>query len=93
MKKLIIILAALTLSGCASNPIKLIAPEYVVIKVPDELYNCPSVTKFPKTDNLTNEEVGQLILKLQKNNMVCKNSLDTVHQYLNDAETKVKKKQ
>lgn len=92
MKRLVIILAALTLSGCASSPIKLIAPEYVVVKVPNELYNCSTVTKFPNTDNLTNEQVGQLILKLQKNNMVCKNSLDAVRQYLDDAETKVKKK-
>jgi len=92
MKTLVIILTALTLSGCVSNPIKLIAPEFKVVKVPDELYNCSTVTKFPNTDNLTNEQVGQLILKLQKNNMVCKNSLDAVRQYLDDAETKVKKK-
>lgn len=89
MKKIVIILAALTVSGCASAPIKLIAPEYKVVKVPDELYNCPVEKKFPKTEHLTNEQVGQLILKLQKNNMVCRNSLDAVHSYLDDAEAKI----
>jgi hypothetical protein len=71
---------------------KLISPEYKVVKVPNELYNCPIEKQFPKSNKLTNEQVGQVILKLQKNNMTCKNSLDSIHQYLEEAETKTSKK-
>jgi hypothetical protein len=92
MKKIILISSILFLSGCASTPVKLIAPEYKVVKVPDELYNCPIEKQFPKSSKLTNEQVGQVILKLQKNNMTCKNSLDSIHQYLEEAEAKTSKK-
>jgi hypothetical protein len=92
MKKIILISSILFLAGCASTPVKLIAPEYKVVKVPDELYNCPIEKQFPKSNKLTNEQVGQVILKLQKNNMTCKNSLDSIHQYLNEAEAKTSKK-
>ena len=92
MKKIALISSMLFLAGCASSPIKLIAPEYKVVKVPNELYNCPIEKQFPNTVKLTNEQVGQLILKLQKNNMTCKNSLDAIHEYLNEAEAKTSKK-
>jgi hypothetical protein len=92
MKTVLVLSSVLLLSGCASTPVKLIAPEYKIVKVPEELYNCPIETKFPKTDHLTNEQVGKIILKLQKNNMICKNSLDTVKQYLDEAEAKTSKK-
>ena len=92
MKNIILISSIIFLTGCASTPVKLIAPEYKVVKVPDELYNCPIEKQFPKSNKLTNEQVGQVILKLQKNNMTCKNSLDSIHQYLDEAEAKTSKK-
>jgi hypothetical protein len=44
-----------------------------------------------KNDTLTDQEVGSLILKLQKNNMICKNSLDSLHQFYDDAEKTIGK--
>jgi hypothetical protein len=90
MKRVIIL--SLFLGGCASSPIKLIAPEYKVVTPPESLYNCPKLNKFPNTDKLTNEQVGQVILKLQKNNMTCKNSLDNVKSFIDQAKTNVEKK-
>ena len=90
MKRVIIL--SLFLGGCASSPIKLIAPEYKVVSPPESLYNCPQVKNFGSTEKLTNEQVGQLILKLQKNNMTCKNSLDDVKSYIDQAKQNIDKK-
>lgn len=90
MKRVIIL--SLFLGGCASSPIKLIAPEYKVVSPPESLYNCPQLKNFGNSDQLTNEQVGQIILKLQKNNMTCKNSLDNIKSYVEQAKQTIEKK-
>ena len=87
------VIVSCILSGCSTPAIKLIAPEYKVVSPPETLYNCPQVTQFNKsTDKLTNEQVGQLILKLQKNNMVCKDSLNNIHKFMDDAKNSIESK-
>ena len=88
MKRLALLLPLL-LTGCSQTAIQLLAPEYKIVKAPDELYNCPVETKFPKSDTLTNKQVGALILKLQKNNVTCKTSADAVKKFYDDAEKTV----
>ena len=88
----VIVLSALLLSGCASDPIKLLEPDYKVVMPPESLYDCPTIKKFPNSKNLTNEQVGQLILKLQKNNLTCKNSLDNIQSFMEQAKATVEKK-
>jgi hypothetical protein len=90
MKKLLI-LSLLLLGACAKD-VKLVVPEYKVVKAPDELYNCPVEKKFPKSDSLTDQQVGALILKLQKNNITCKNSVDSLKNFYDDAEKTISKK-
>jgi len=90
MKKLLII-SLLLLTACQHSSVSLIAPEYKIVKAPDDLYKCPIETKFPKSDSLTDQEVGTLVLKLQKNNITCKNSLDSLHKFYDDAEKTVSK--
>jgi hypothetical protein len=89
---LVPVIALLILSGCSTPAIKLIAPEYKVVSPPESLYNCPQVNQFKPTGKLTNEQVGQLILKLQKNNMICKDSLDNIHKYIDEAKANIEKK-
>jgi uncharacterized protein YcfL len=91
VKVVIVSLLSLGLVGCASTPIKLISPEYKVVTVPQELYNCPTVSKFPDAKKLTNQQVGSLMLKLQQNNMTCASSLNAVKDYLAQAEANNKK--
>ena len=85
MKRFLILLPLL-LTGCSQTAVQLIAPEYKVIKAPDDMYTCPVETKFPKADTLTNKQVGALILKLQKNNMTCKQRIEAVKKFYDDAE-------
>lgn len=90
MKK-IIVAACLFLAGCGSD-IKLIAPEYKIVKAPDALYNCPVEKRFPKPDTLTERQVGVLLLKLQRNNLACKNSIEAVKNFYDEAEKTVNEK-
>ena len=90
MKKLLIIPFAIVLCGCHSA-VELVAPEYKVVKAPDYLYNCPVQKKFPSPDTLTDQQVGDLLLNLQRNNITCKTSLDSVKKFYDDAEKTVGK--
>lgn len=92
MKWLTIIPLLLLITGCQHTSMSLIAPEYKIVKAPDDLYKCPVVTKFPKDETLTDQEVGSLILKLQNNNITCKRSLDSIKQFYNDAEQTINEK-
>jgi|APCry1669189844_1035258.scaffolds.fasta_scaffold02658_5 hypothetical protein len=93
MKKITVSIITLALAGCASTePVKLIAPEYKVVKIPDNLYECPTIKKFPDSDKLTNQQVGSLLIKVQKYNVVCKNSLDGIKKYINDADKTISTK-
>ena len=92
MKKVLLVLPLFLLTGCSQTAVQLLTPEYKVIKAPDDLYNCPVETKFPKAETLTNKQVGNLVLKLQKNNVTCKQSLDAVRQFYDDAEKTINTK-
>ncbi|CAB5220882.1 hypothetical protein UFOVP247_51 [uncultured Caudovirales phage] len=82
----------IALAGCATTEPQLIAPEYKIIKAPDDMYRCPVLRTFPKSETLTDQEVGSLILKLQKNNITCKNSLDSIKQFYDGAEKTISQK-
>lgn len=89
--KYFVVATGLVVAGC-STPVKLIAPEAKVVSVPPDYYNCPVETRFPDPSKLTNKEVGSLILKLHKNNVTCKNSLDSIKIYLDNAQATVNKR-
>lgn len=92
MKKILLIPVLLLLSACATKKVELIAPEYKVIKAPADFYRCPTITTFPKSETLTDQEVGQLITKLQRYNRTCKNNIESLKKFYDDAEKTVNKK-
>ena len=87
-----ILLSVLLLGGCSNESVKLLSPEYKIVKIPESLYECPTIKKFPDADKLTNQQVGSLLIKVQKNNMICKNSLDGIKKYMDEAEATVSAK-
>jgi len=94
MKKYIsaFVLVTISVMVASCQSANLIAPEYKFVKAPEGLYNCPVEKSFPKEDTLTDKQVGSLILKLQRNNVICKNSLNAVHTFYNDAEQTINNK-
>ena len=89
MKKLIIVpllLMCFSLSACDDEQVKIEVTRYRVVDIPPALYNsCPDVGKIPRSDTLTDEEVGIFILKLYKNNLKCRQAIIAIHNYLNEA--------
>jgi hypothetical protein len=90
MKKLLL-LSCVLLAGC-QTPVHLVSTEYKVVKAPDELYNCPVLKRFPNYETLTDQEVGTLIVKLQRNNLTCRSSVDSIKKFYDDAEKTVSTK-
>lgn len=87
MKRLLLLIPlALIVAGCSTTPKpQLITKEYKVVSPPADFYNCPSVSKFPNPDTLTDEQVGALLVKLQSNNVKCKKNMAAIKAYIEKA--------
>ena len=49
------------------------------------MYNCEVVNTFPDTATLTDTQVARFIVTLYQNNMQCRNSLDAIKTFLENA--------
>ena len=79
--------------GCASDvEPQLVTTKYKVVMPPQDFYNCPSITKFPNPDTLTDAQVGQLLVKLQTTNVKCKRNIEAIRTYLLNAKKTVEGK-
>jgi len=91
MKK-ILFLAALLLAGCNETPQQVITSYRYIVVHPDEaMYNCPVLTKFPNWKTLKDSEVADTVLKLYKNNITCKSSIESIRKFLKDSDNTIKK--
>lgn len=73
---------ALLLTGCASDP-QLVAQKLVVVMPDEALFtSCEQPPSGPITTEL---QAARRVRILYNNNVRCKNSLDSVHQFLIDA--------
>ena len=84
MKKLII--ACLFLAGCQSTAV---STKLTVITPPEQMYDCPIKRQWPNYEKLNDIEVARTIIELYKNNERCKNSIDAIKQYLEDAKARI----
>jgi hypothetical protein len=87
MKKLIFIIPALMLAGCATTPPPqaLVRTEQVVIIPNNDLFNCPNVRRFPNPENLTDVQVAELLVTLHRNNMNCQRNINAIKKSLEEA--------
>ena len=84
MKKIII--ACLFLAGCQSTAV---STKLTVITPPEQMYDCPIKRQWPNYEKLNDIEVARTIIELYKNNERCKNSIDAIKQYLEDAKARI----
>lgn len=84
MKKLIVL--SLLLAGCQST---VPTTKLQVIMPPEQMYDCPIKTKWPNWQKLNDTDVAKMIVELYKNNSRCKNSVDAIRKYLNDAKYQI----
>lgn len=88
MKKIALIsILGLLVTGCQTTDI--IDKKNVVVMPSNALYNCPALTYYPKSETLTDIEVAKVIRNLYANNVQCRNSLNAIRKFLNNAQKTV----
>lgn len=93
MNKVAVLLAALVLAGCQTADPTIVTTKLETVRVPEELFDCPVVKSFPKSATLTDAQVSSLLITLTKNNIRCKNSLESIKNYLESAEKTITEQQ
>ena len=86
MKKIIPLLVAILLASCNSQEQIVTSYKYMVAHPSEAMYYCPVVKQFPKWQTLTDAQVAKLIVQLQKNNLTCKSSIESIRNFINNAD-------
>jgi uncharacterized protein YcfL len=83
------ILSLLVLVGCGNTPLTIRSTQNVLVTPEEGMYNCEVVDTFPNTTTLTDSQVARLIVSLYQNNMQCRNSIDAIRTFLENARTTI----
>lgn len=89
MKKLLLIPLIFGLTACQSTYNPSVAVHTRVVKPLESMYQCPVVKKWPNPATLTDIQVAKTLVELHKNNIKCKNSIDAIKKFLDQAEKTV----
>lgn len=84
MRILAIIALALSLSACGGGKFLVTEQTHIVVEPPAGLWDCPDAPA-PPPPGATQAEVADYILQLYQNQKVCKESMEAVQQYLEQA--------
>lgn len=85
MKWLFALSLGLSLSACSSIP-QMITKEKLTVVEPDRsLYSCPSVSRYPNPDTLTDAEVGRLLLSMERINSECRRNMKAIQTFIEQA--------
>lgn len=91
MKKLFLLLPLL-LTACSTTSQVITSKEQIVVEVPSSYYNCPTDVYIPDPKKLTDIQVARILVTLHKNNKVCKNSLNAIKKFIDEAKQTVETK-
>jgi hypothetical protein len=84
MRKMILA-APLFLMACGTDDLVVRSTQHQVVMPEESMFNCPTVDQLPATRTLTDVQVARLIVQLYQNNTICKNSMTTLRQFLDNA--------
>jgi uncharacterized lipoprotein YajG len=88
MKIILVVLAGLLLAGCNTTS-NVIATTKLEVVVPDRsLFKCESV-RYPNYKTLTDSQVARLIADLHTKHRECKNSLNAIQKFLEEAKAAI----
>lgn len=91
MKKIILLVVAMLLVGCNDQSQILTSYKYMVVHPSEAMYYCPVLKQWPNWKTLTDSQVAKLIIQLQKNNLTCKSSIESIKNFLKKTELQMKK--
>jgi uncharacterized protein YcfL len=83
------ILSLLLLVGCGNQSLVVRSTQNVLVTPEEGMYNCEVVDTFPNTTTLTDTQVARFIVTLYQNNVQCRNSLDAIKTFLENARTTI----
>jgi hypothetical protein len=83
--KTVLILSLLLLAACGNETMMIRSTRNVVVTPDEGMYNCQVVDNFPDSNTLTDVQVARLIVSLYQNNVQCRNSLDAIKTFLDNA--------
>jgi hypothetical protein len=63
--------------------------KYRVVMPEDSMFACETVSRFPEPRTLTDLQVARLLAELHQNNVRCRNSMQAIRQFLDDAKIRV----
>lgn len=88
MKKYLLI-GTLLLAGCNDQQV-ITTYRYMVVNPSEAMYICPVLKEFPNWKTLTDSQVAKTVTKLYQNNLTCKSSLDSIKQFLDTEEKRLR---
>jgi len=93
MKKLVVSVIALTLSGCATPPPQVITKTKLEVVIPERtMFYCQNVRRFPNPDTLTDVQVAKLLVELHSKNTECQKNMNALYKTLDEAKKNTEKK-
>jgi len=84
MSRLSTFIGMLLLTGCTSDPVMIRTQHTFVVMPADSMFVCNRV-EIPPSNNLTDIQVARFIANLYQQNQQCKNSLEAIRTFLEDA--------
>jgi uncharacterized protein YcfL len=85
----VFILFLLLLVGCSNQSFTIRSTQNVLVTPEEGMYNCEIVDTFPDTTTLTDTQVARFIVTLYQNNVQCRNSIDAIRTFLENARTTI----
>jgi len=83
--KYITVLGLIFLTACGNETMMIRSTRNVVVTPDEGLYNCQVVDSFPESNTLTDVQVARLLVTLYQNNVQCRNSIDAIKAFLENA--------
>jgi uncharacterized lipoprotein YajG len=89
MRKIFVLLTVVLLAGCNEQTQVLTTYKYMVVHPSEAMYYCPILKEFPNWKTLKDSQVAKLIVQLQRNNLTCKSSIESIREFLNKADKSI----
>jgi hypothetical protein len=89
MRTIATLAAGLLLSACASDPVVVTSTKYRVVMPEEGMFTCDTVSRFPEPRTLTDLQVARLLVDLHQNNIRCRNSMQAIREFLEDAKIRI----
>jgi hypothetical protein len=83
------LIGVLLLGACGSDDPVVTSTKYRVVIPEESMFACDTVERFPESRTLTDLQVARLLVELHQNNVRCRNSMQAIRQFLDDAKIRV----